>query len=131
ALGQGLTVSGALQDNKGLIPNPATDTATSQMLNTLLYAATDPGAINITQVIPNGTYHLYIWTMENFAGNTRRWNLAAEGIPLASNLGDLGMNQWKRYGAYTVVVADGKLNVSLVGVIGRPMIMGMEIYTFK
>jgi len=69
--------------------------------------------------------------MENYAGNQRRWNLTAEGIPVASNLGDLGMNQWKRYGAYTVVVADGKLNLSLIGVVGRPMLMGLEIYSFK
>src|SRR5262249_51951861 len=86
ALGQGLTVTGAVPDNKGISPNPETDAATSQMLNTLIYAASDPGSINITQVLPNGTYHLYLWTMENYAGNQRRWNLNAEGIPLANNL---------------------------------------------
>jgi hypothetical protein len=131
ALGQGLTVTGALPDTKGASPNPSTDSATSQMLNTLIYAASDPGSINLTQVIPNGTYHLYLWTMENYAGNERRWNLNAEGISLANNLGDLGLNQWKRYGAYTVTVKDGKLNLSLAGVVGRPMIMGLEIYSFK
>lgn len=131
AMGQGLSISGASLDTKVMPPNPAVDTATDQMLDTLLYASTDPGSINITQTIPNGTYHIYIWTMENYAGNQRRWNLTAEGIPVANNLGDLGINQWRRYGAYTVVVADGKLNLSLIGVVGRPMIMGMEIYSFK
>ncbi|MBI1276785.1 MAG: hypothetical protein GC179_01520 [Anaerolineaceae bacterium] len=131
ALGQGLSVSGAATDTKALPPNPATDAATDQMLDTLIYASTDPGTINLTQTIPNGTYHIYLWTMENYAGNQRRWNLTAEGIPMANNLGDLGMNQWKRYGAYTVVVVDGNLNLSLIGVVGRPMLMGMEIYAFK
>ncbi len=131
AKGQGLSVTGAATDTKVLPSNPATDAATDQMLDTSLYATTDPGSINLTQVIPNGTYHIYLWTMENYAGNQRRWNLTAEGIPVANNLGDLGINQWRRYGAYTVVVADGKLNLSLIGVVGRPMIMGMEIYSFK
>lgn len=131
AKGQGLSVSGAATDTKAMPPNPSTDAATDQMLDTLIYASSDPGAINITQTIPNGTYHIYLWTMENYAGNQRRWNLVAEGIPIANNLGDLGLNQWKRYGAYTVVVADGKLNLSLIGVVGRPMLMGLEIYSFK
>ena len=91
----------------------------------------DPGSMNITQVIPNGTYHLYVWTMENYAGNSRRWDLSAEGISVANNLGDLGMDQWKRYGAYTAVVTDGRLDLNLTGVVGRPMIMGLEIYSYK
>ena len=41
------------------------------------------------------------------------------------------MKQWKRYGGYTVVVADGKLNMSLIGAVGRPMIMGVEIYSVQ
>lgn len=131
AKGQGLSVSGAALDTKVLTANPATDAATGQMLNSLVYSSSDAGTINIAQTIANGTYHIYVWTMENYAGNQRRWNLSAEGVTVANNLGDLGMGQWKRYGAYTAVVADGKLNLSLIGVVGRPMIMGLEIYSVK
>lgn len=129
AKGQGLTVSGAGTSSTGIIPNPSGDAATSHMLNTSLSSANDKGTINIAQIIPNGTYRIYVWTMENAAGNKRRWNLTAENVSLGNNLGDLGINQWKRYGGYTVVVTDGTLNMSLIGVVGRPTIMGLEIYS--
>ncbi|MCA0457175.1 MAG: cellulase family glycosylhydrolase [Chloroflexi bacterium] len=131
AKGQGLTVAGAASSNTHLATNPTTDAATSHMLNSALFSSADKGTMSLTQVIPNGTYRIYLWTMENYAGNQRRWNLTAENVPLGNNLGDLGINQWKRYGGYTVVVADGKLNISMIGVVGRPMIMGLEIYSVQ
>lgn len=131
AKGQGLTITGGASSNTALVTNPSTDAATSHMLNSAIFSSADKSTLGLTQVIPNGTYRIYVWTMENFAGNQRRWNLTAENIPLGNNLGDLGLNQWKRYGGFTVVVADGKLNMSLIGVAGRPMITGLEIYSVQ
>jgi mannan endo-1,4-beta-mannosidase len=131
ALSQGLTVSGASTDSKAVTPNPVVDSATSQMLNTLLYASTDTGSMSLNQTLTNGTYHIYLWTMENWQSNSRQWNLVAEGVQVATGLGKIALNAWKRYGPYTVTVKDSVLNLNLVGVVGRPMVMGLEIYSFK
>ncbi|MEO8613450.1 MAG: hypothetical protein ABI690_36510 [Chloroflexota bacterium] len=101
------------------------------MLNTLIYAASDLGQINLYQTVANGTYHIYVWTMENLSSNQRRWNLNAEGQRVAQDLGNLALNQWRRYGPYTTSVNDGSLTLNLVGVVGRPTIMGLEIYSYK
>lgn len=131
ALSQGLSVSGTLPDIKNLIPSPGADTSTAHMLNTLLYAQSEYSNIQIGQRVPNGTYHIYIWTMENWASYSRRWNMSAEGIQVATGLGNLPLNTWQRYGPYTVTIKDQILNLQLTATAGRAMIMGMEIYTFN
>jgi hypothetical protein len=129
ALTQGLTVYGALLDSKSVTTSPATDSATTAMLNTSLYASADQGAIILNQTLPNGAYQFYIWSMENWGSNQHKWDLMAEGEKLAGGLGDLAMHQWRRYGPYKVTVTDGILNLDLRSATGRAVIMGLEIYT--
>lgn len=131
ALAQGLTVSGGNMQTRWMKTNPATDTATTSMLTSLLVATSDRGNIQISQVLPNGTYRIYMWVMEGYGSNQRNWKLSAEGIQLGSGLGDLAIAQWRRYGPYTVTVTDGALSVNVLGVYGKPAISGMEIYTYR
>jgi mannan endo-1,4-beta-mannosidase len=128
ALGQGFSQSGGATDTKSLTPTPATDAATTSMLNTLLYATTDPGTITLNQTVANGGYQVYVWVMENFQAHSRRFNVNLEGTQVATGVGDLGLNEWRKYGPYTAAVTDGSVTVNLVGVAGRPMVMGMAIY---
>jgi mannan endo-1,4-beta-mannosidase len=129
ALSQGLSQTGGLPDTKSLTPNPATDAATSAMLNSLLYSSSDPGTISLAQTISNGTYQVYIWEMENDQANSRSINLKLEGVQLASGLAVLPLNGWAKYGPYQTAVSDGVLNIDLVATQGRAMIMGFAIFT--
>ena len=128
ALSQGFSQSHGVADTKNITPNPATDTATAAMLNSLLYADADPGGITLNQTVSNGTYQVYLWTMENFQSSSRRFNVRLEGAQVASNIGDLGLNQWAKYGPYQHSVTDGSLTIDLVGVAGRATITGLAIY---
>jgi hypothetical protein len=115
----------ALPDVKNLIPNPAVDGDTSSMLNSLVYTFSD---LNFTQSVPNGQYQIYLWMMENYASNTRSWNLRLENVTAARSLGNLALNQWAAYGPFNVTVNDGVMNIDLIHGSGNPMLMGLEIY---
>jgi mannan endo-1,4-beta-mannosidase len=128
ALSQGLTVTGGLPDTKTLTPNPAVDSDTAAMLNSLLYSSSDPGTITLAQSIVNGQYQVYLWDMENYQSNSRSFNIRLEGTQVASGIGSLPLNSWARYGPYNTNVTDGALTIELVGVVGRPMVMGLAIY---
>jgi mannan endo-1,4-beta-mannosidase len=129
ALAQGLSATGGLPDTKSLTPSPAVNADTAAMLNSLLYSSSDPGTITLAQSIANGQYQVYLWVMENYQANSRSFNVKLEGAQVASGIGMLPMNGWARYGPYAAIVGDGALTLDLVGVVGRPMIMGLAIYS--
>jgi hypothetical protein len=115
----------AIPDTKSLTPNPATDTDTRSMLNSLVYTPTD---LHFRQTIDPGNYQIYVWTMENWQSNVRSWNLNLEGITVGRELGNLAMNQWAKYGPFNTSVSDGTLNIDLIHVSANPMLMGLAIY---
>ena len=43
-----------------------------------LLAWSDQNNIQLNQVLPNGTYHVYLWAMESYASNKRHWSLSAD-----------------------------------------------------
>jgi mannan endo-1,4-beta-mannosidase len=128
ALSQGLSQTHAVADARTLTPVPATDADTAAMLNSVLYADADNGGFTLAQTVTNGKYQVYLWFMENFQGNSRRFHVQLESMRVANDLGDLAVGQWRKYGPYTATVSDGVLNIELVGATGRAMISGLAIF---
>lgn len=106
--------------------SPAVDAATNRMLNTQIFR--EAATVNLTQTIANGTYNVYIWTVENYQPYYRSFNLNLEGAQKAANIGSMPLNEWRKYGPYTVTVNDGMLNIDLVRVTGDPEISGIAIF---
>jgi hypothetical protein len=72
---------------------------------------------------------VYVWLLENYASSSRTFNLKLEGVTMASNLATMDLGDWQKYRPYTVIVADGTLNLSLQKVTGDPVIAGMALFT--
>lgn len=107
--------------------SPATDSQTNSMLNRNLYSG---NSFSVSQSIANGTYQIYLWTVENFRSNYRSFHVKLEGTQVTSSpIGSIPLNQWRKYGPYTVTVNDGTMNMELVRVTGDPTVAGMAIYS--
>ena len=59
--------------------------------------------------------------------NSHRFHVKLEGTQVVSNIGDLAINQWRKYGPYPVTVSDGVLTMDLVGAYGKPMLSGFTL----
>lgn len=127
ALAQGLSVPGATCISTHVKPTPAAPPDLRKMLNTVIYRRQQ---LDITQPLPNGSYNLYLWIMENYATDWHSLTLQIDSQPIATEIGKLALGQWKRYGAYPATVTDGKLQVSIV--IANPdldaHLMGMSLF---
>ncbi|HYG74467.1 MAG TPA: nucleoside hydrolase-like domain-containing protein [Planctomycetota bacterium] len=106
--------------------NPAPDAETRTMLATNVWSTSSFG---FSQTISNGSYDLYLWVMENYISNFRSFNVNAEGVQVASNIGTLPLGAWMKYGPYRVNVSDGSLNINLIRNYGDPHVMGLAIYS--
>lgn len=126
ALANGLAVSAPNLTTTLVTPSPATDSATSAMLNSVVWKSA--ASLNMTQTLTNGNYKVYIWVMENHQSNFRSFNLNLEGAQVASAIGNLSVGSWVKYGPYNVTVGDGSLNLDLIRITGEPHIMGLAIY---
>ncbi len=129
ALATGLKVTGGLTDAKMLTPQPAVDADTGVMLNTLLYTDQETGTLALTQPIANGSYSVYLWAMENYRPSARSFEVRLQGQLVSSQVGDLALNQWARYGPYKAVVSDGALRIELRTLRGRALLMGFAVYS--
>jgi hypothetical protein len=56
------------------------------MLNTELEPSQH---INFSQTLSNGSYFVYLWTVENYVSNYRSFNVKLEGTQVASAIGSL------------------------------------------
>lgn len=133
ALTNGLTITSALPSTSApllgttsITPSPAVDAPTSAMLNSVSWAAS---TITYNQTIPNGPCFIYLWSMENYQSNFRAFNVVLEGSTVATSIGTLAKNSWKKYGPYAATVSDGQLNIQLNSSKGNPGIMGIAIYS--
>ncbi|MBI3879110.1 MAG: tandem-95 repeat protein [Verrucomicrobia bacterium] len=116
AQSNGLTVANSGNGSTSITPVPATDFDTRSMLQKYLYRlspATNQG-INFTQTIPNGSYKVYLWMMEDFQNNFRSMDVKLEGTPVATNIGLQSVGGWTRYGPYSTTVSDGVLNLDVL-----------------
>lgn len=126
ALSNGLSMTAVTNASTSLTPSPATDSDTSAMLNKGVYSN---NGFTATQTLTNGNYQVYIWIMENYSNNARRMNIKMEGVQVASNIAELPLNSWVKYGPYPVTVNDGALDVQFLKASGiEPHVMGMAVY---
>lgn len=106
---------------------PAADNDTNTMLNNGIYLA---NSFSVAQPIGNGTYQIYLWSIENYQANSRSFHVKLEGLQMTNSpIGSMPLNEWRKYGPYTVTVQDGVLNMELVKVTGDPNLAGMAIYS--
>jgi hypothetical protein len=136
ALGTGLTVLNAnvWAGTNPFTPSPAADAATSTILQSAIWrpATTNGTGFSMNQVVPNGTYQVYVWAVENFGSNYRNMDLKLEGVTAAQAIGDLPYGSWKKYGPYTTTVSDGVLNMDVLrSTKGDPGLVGVAIYSVK
>ena len=95
-------------------------------------ATTNGTGFSMNQVVPNGTYQVYVWAVENFGSNYRNMDLKLEGVTAAQGIGDLPYGSWKKYGPFTTKVSDGVLNMDVLrGTKGDPGLVGIAIYSVK
>ena len=106
---------------------PATSNDKNAMLNTAVYSNQ---SFSIDQPVDVGTYEVVLWTTENYRANYRSFHVKMEGATVTdSPIGSMPLNEWRKYGPYTVRVTDGRLNVELVKVTGDPTLSGLAIFS--
>lgn len=121
----GLTITPVpLLANTVLTPIPAVDVNTNSMLNTAIF---NNVSFTIDQKVVNGNYKVYMWVMENYLTNHRKFDVKIENVLVASSIGQLTKGYWKKYGPYSTTVKDSSLTIQLVKVLSDPHIMGLEI----
>jgi inosine-uridine nucleoside N-ribohydrolase len=124
ALSQGLSVSAANLATNTRTPNPAVDADTRAMLQSELWY---PGNMNLTQTLPNGTYNVYLWVLEDYQDYYHRFDVRLEGTYKGTvNTGVV--SAWTKYGPYNVTVSDGSLNIDLIRLSGDTLIQGLAIF---
>jgi hypothetical protein len=126
AKAQGLSVNAAVYSARygfPLVPNPDADTR--HMLESMVWSG---GNFSLSQALPNGTYQLYFWAVENYRDNFRSFDLKLEGRTAAANLGELPLGHWRKYGPYPVTVTDGVLNIEVHKRRGDPLLCGLAIH---
>ncbi|MGG6242276.1 hypothetical protein ACQ4N7_26985 [Nodosilinea sp. AN01ver1] len=128
ALAAGLTTPGTTVATTYLIPAPYPSRGTRTMLNSVIFRS---HRLEIEQTLPNGTYDLYLWIMENYQTHWHTLALRVAEQPVATGIGYLPVRGWARYGPYSTTVTNGSLNLSLTA---NPNIdahlMGMSLYRY-
>ena len=78
------------------------------MLNTGLWRGS--GNLSLAPTLPNGTYRIKLYVMENWQTNSRSFDVRLEGGVVATATGTLARGAWATY-SYPVTVSDGSLNL--------------------
>lgn len=105
---------------------PAVDSDTSAMLNSGIWGNNID--TNFSYPLANGSYFVYLWTVENFQDNYKSFNVNIESVKVGSELGLLVKNGYARYGPFPVTMTDGTLNVNLQRITGYTVASGIEIW---
>jgi hypothetical protein len=105
---------------------PPTGGAMADLLNH--HFSVTQGGIAIKQKLPNGSYQVYTYHMENNGSYSRSFNVAVQGKVVTSQPVSLAHLQWVKLGPFSANVNNGVLEVDLQHVTGDASIMGMEIY---
>ncbi|MFQ4138714.1 hypothetical protein PGN35_020610 [Nodosilinea sp. PGN35] len=110
ALAAGLATPGATTAATYYVPTPYPSRGTRTMLNSVIFKTQ---TLAIEQPLPNGSYDLYLWIMENYQTHWHTLELRVAEQPVAQGLGYLPFRGWARYGPYPIAVTDGVLHLSL------------------
>ncbi len=109
-----------------VLPIPSTNEMT--MLQSLVYRS-GTGAFTLKQTITDGTYHVYVWLIENYESDSRAIDVDLEGIVAATNIGRLSQGAWSKYGPYITQVSDGELTVRVSPNNSQdPLLCGLAIF---
>ncbi len=110
ALAAGLSAPGATAAATSCLPTPYASRGTRAMLNSVIFKKQ---TLEIEQTLPNDSYDLYLWIMENYQTHWHTLELRVAGQSVAKGLGYLSYRGWARYGPYPTTVTDGCLRFSL------------------
>ncbi|MFN3649694.1 MAG: carboxypeptidase regulatory-like domain-containing protein [Armatimonadota bacterium] len=124
---QGLSVSGAgtWSGSYSFPLSPSADADTKTMLQSCVYSGS---RFNVRQVLANGEYDVYLWTIENYQSNYRSLDIRVEGALVASGLGNLPLGSWRKYGPYRASVKDGALDLEVSRTRGDAVLMGFALF---
>lgn len=111
ALTQGLAVPHAEAAITNVQPTPYVKPQARQMLNSVIYRQ---HRLELEQTLPNGTYALYLWVMENYRSDWHSFDVVLAEQTIATGIGKLALGQWMRYGGYSAVVSEGVLRLAIV-----------------
>jgi hypothetical protein len=130
ALASGLTIPEATAITTAIVPVPYAPPPLRQMLNS---AVCNPQTLELNQTLPNGTYDIYLWVIENYKTNWHSIQVQLNGQSVATQVGKLPLNNWARYGPYQTTITDGLLTLSLST--GTPTVdahlMGLSMFRLK
>lgn len=127
ALKNGLTLPEVQVIQTKITPEPYASRPLRQMLNS---GVCKPKTLEITQQLPNGTYHLYLWFMENYQSDWHAIDVMIKDTLMAQSVGKLTLKNWSRYGPYSVTLTDGALRFTLSLPVANvdAHIMGLSIF---
>jgi hypothetical protein len=111
ALTHGLSTPEAISTETGVKQlHPPVNRKMRRMLNSVICKSQK---LELSQTLPNGTYEVYLWIMENYAPNHHSMNVILNGEIVAQGIGKLEVGQWVKYGPYRTTVNEETLNLSL------------------
>jgi hypothetical protein len=110
ALANGLAVPGAESLTTSIEPKPYAKPDIRRMLNTVIYK---PQVLEINQILPNGTYEVYLWIIENYTSNWHSLEVSLAGQTVATEIGKLTLGSWARYGPYPTTVTNERLRLAI------------------
>ena len=111
ALTEGLSVPDSMATETGVKPEPSVNRGMKKMLNTVVCKR---HKLEISQSVPNGSYEVYLWIMENYASNHHEMDVILGGQTVDKGIAKLEVNKWVKYGPYATTVTDGSLNLALI-----------------
>jgi hypothetical protein len=121
---QGLTTPGATSVVDSDDPlTPPVEAPTRRMLQSAIYAAA-PDPLVAIQAVPNGTYAVYIYLVENLQDRYRTLDVAVEGSTVYVGW-QAPRGGWGKLGPYVVTVSDGALHVEITATTGDPLMSGL------
>lgn len=134
ALTSGLTVTNMLTwtGNYSFPLLPSSDGAMRQLLQTVGYSSSPPNGqgFTLTRQVANGDYQVYLYMVENHRSNYRNVDVRIQGGVAATNIGDLPLGGWRKYGPYAARVTNGALRIEILrSSKGDPLLAGFSIFT--
>ncbi|MFP5341650.1 MAG: lamin tail domain-containing protein [Candidatus Limnocylindria bacterium] len=128
ALSQGLSVASPNLSTNDVAPQPAVTDDVAAVLET---AAWKQGTLSLRQSIANGTYEVYLYTIEDYADQHHTFDVRLEGRVAANDIGRLPRGEWRRWGPYPTTVSDGALSIQLEPEVNSVHLMAFEVFKTK
>jgi anti-sigma factor RsiW len=108
-------------------PRPEPGGETTLMLNSAVFRQGQD--LTLRQTLPNGSYEVTLWVMENLQSFYRSFDVRVEGVLCARNVGEkMKLGEWVKLGPFRAEVSDGMLEVQLVKTRADPHLMGIAIF---